>query len=353
MSTAAGRDWRPPLPAGDAKFAPPLPGLGVVIIGRNEGERLEQCLKSVIGAARRVVYVDSGSTDGSAALARALGAAVVELDTHIPFAPGRARNAGFHRLRELCPGLRFVQFVDGDCEVVAGWLERAVAFLDAHPEVAVVGGRLCERDPERSIYNLLCAIEWDTHPVGEAKSCAGNALMRADAFMAMNGYRAELMGGEEPELCQRLRAAGWRVWCLEDRVAMHDAAMTRFGQWWRRAMRSGCASMQRAEVCGIRAGSRSVRRVLSVWFWALLLPIAILALGVAWGESAALLLLLYPLQIAKLCARGGQRGAGAFRRNGWYAVFLVLANFPRLAGHLKYLLSRGGRGQPRLIEYKS
>lgn len=341
------------MPAGDAKVVQPLPDLGVVIIGRNEGERLGNCLASVIDAAWPVVYVDSGSTDGSVALARALGAAVVELDSRIPFAPGRARNEGFRRLRELSPGLRYVQFVDGDCEVVAGWLERSAAFLDAHPDVAVVGGRLRERHPERSIYNLLCAIEWDTHAAGEATACAGNALMRADAFAAMNGYRIDLMGGEEPELCLRLRAAGWRIWCLEDRVALHDAAMTRFGQWWKRAMRSGYASLQRVEVCGIFPDFHRVRRVLSVWFWALLLPVAILALAVTWSASAAWLLLLYPLQIAKLCARGEQQGAGAFRRNCWYAVFLVLAKFPRLAGQLRYLLSRCLRAQPRLIGYKS
>lgn len=331
----------------------PLPDFGVVIIGRNEGERLGKCLESVAGAARRIVYVDSGSTDGSIELARALGADVVELETHIPFAPGRSRNEGFRRLRELLPRLRHVQFVDGDCEIVAGWFEKAVAFLDAHPDVAVVAGRLRERHPERSIYNLLCAIEWDLHANGEIRDCAGTALMRADAFAALNGYRVEIMGGEESELCLRLRAAGWRIWCLQDRMALHDAAMTRFSQWWKRAMRSGYSSMQRAVARGIPLGIRGVRRMLGVWFWALLLPVAIVALAIAWSGSAALLFLLYPMQIAKLCARGEQRGAGALRRNFWYAVFLVLAEFPRLAGQLKFLLNRCVRGQPRLIDYKS
>lgn len=331
----------------------PLPDLGVVVIGRNEGERLGKCLESVVGAARRVVYVDSGSTDGSVALARALGADVVELDRHVPFTPGRSRNEGFRRLRELLPRLRHVQFVDGDCQIVAGWFEKAVAFVDAHPDVAAVAGRLRERHPERSIYNLLCGIEWDLHAIGEVSGCAGNALMRADAFAALNGYRAELVGGEEPEFCRRLRAAGWRIWCLDDRMALHDAAMTRFSQWWKRAMRSGYSSMQRAVARGIPLDIRGVRRMLGVWFWALLLPVAIVSLGAARGGSAALLLLLYPMQIMKLCARGEQRGAGAFRRNCWYAVFLVLAKFPRLAGQFRYLLDRCVRGQPRLIDYKS
>lgn len=343
-----------PVPAAVAEAAPPPADFGIVIIGRNEGERLRRCLASVMGPGRRVVYVDSGSTDGSVALARAQGAVVVELDGRVPFAPGRARNAGFRRLRELCPGLRYVQFVDGDCEVVAGWLECAVAFLDAHPDVAAVGGRLCERFPERSLYNLLCAIEWDAHAIGETAGCAGNALMRTDAFAAMDGYRDELIGGEEPELCSRLRGAGWRIWTLGDPVALHDAAMTSFGQWWKRAMRGGYALMQRTVLCGLPHGFRGFCRVLGVWFWALILPLAIVTLCVGGSVSAALLLLLlYPLQIARLWTRVGQQGAGAFRRNGCYAVFQVLAVFPRLAGQIRFLLDRWVRGQARLIEYKS
>src|SRR5881394_3828111 len=103
--------------------------VGVVAIGRNEGQRLKKCLESVVGIAGQVVYVDSGSTDGSVGMARAMGVAVVELDTRISFRAGRARNEGFQRCRELMPELEYVQFVDGDCEVVAGWIEKGSAYL--------------------------------------------------------------------------------------------------------------------------------------------------------------------------------------------------------------------------------
>src|SRR5688572_22948402 len=134
---------------------------GVVAIGRNEGERLKKCLASVVGIGERVVYVDSGSTDESVATARTMQVDVIVLDARIPFTAARARNEGVRRVRELAPGLAYVQFVDGDCEVVAGWLEAATAFLDTHADVAAVSGRLRERHPERSIYNRLCDIEWD------------------------------------------------------------------------------------------------------------------------------------------------------------------------------------------------
>jgi len=154
---------------------------GVVVIGRNEGERLARCLASVVTVAAKVIYVDSGSSDGSVDLARRLGASVVELDMSVPFTAARARNEGVARLRDLEPEIAYIQFVDGDCEVVKEWLKQAVDFLDQHADVAVVCGRLRERFPDRSIYNMMCDIEWDT-PVGETAACGGIAMMRAGAL---------------------------------------------------------------------------------------------------------------------------------------------------------------------------
>src|SRR5204863_8125599 len=127
------------------------PPLAVVVIGRNEGGRLRRCFASVCGPDTAVVYVDSGSTDGSIALARAMGIEVVELDLRVPFTAARARNAGWQRVQADC-----VQFVDGDCELRSGWLAAAQEHLRTHPEAGAVAGRLRERHPERSIYNRLC-----------------------------------------------------------------------------------------------------------------------------------------------------------------------------------------------------
>jgi GT2 family glycosyltransferase len=325
-----------------------LSKVGVVAIGRNEGERLKKCLDSVIGIAGQVVYVDSGSTDGSVEMARAMDVAAVELDARIPFSAGRARNEGFRRCRDLVPDLAYVQFVDGDCEVVAGWIEKAVAFLDAHRDVAVVCGRLRERYPERSVYNTLMAIEWDSHPLGEARACGGNALMRADAFAAMTGYRTDLMAGEEPELCIRLRAAGWRIWFVNEPMTLHDAAMTRFGQWWRRGLRAGYAVGQSAHLYDVPPEYHPMRMWLGDWFWGLGLPLGVLGLAPWWGGWSLALLLLYPLQIVRLalCGRWSRH------ENWWNAVFLVLSKFPRMLGQLKFLIHHYLGGQPRLTTYK-
>ncbi|MFK4233012.1 glycosyltransferase family 2 protein [Pseudomonas guariconensis] len=324
-----------------------MTGIGVVVIGRNEGSRLDRCLASLAGAADQVVYVDSGSTDGSVQMAQARGIEVLALDMTQPFTAARARNEGFACLHRLMPSVRYVQFVDGDCEVVAGWLPAAQAFLDQHPEVAVVCGRRRERYPTRSIYNQLCDLEWDT-PVGQAKACGGDALMRADAFVQVNGYRADLIAGEEPELCVRLRAQGWKVWRLDAEMTLHDAAMTRFSQWWRRSLRGGYAFAEGAFLHGAAPERHWLRESRRAWVWGLGIPLATLLACTLFGWGGLLLLLVYPLQVLRLM----RRGRGSLQQNGLQAGFLVLGKFPEMCGQVKFLLKRFGVGKSVLIEYK-
>jgi hypothetical protein len=272
---------------------------------------------------------------------------VIVLDARTPFTAARARNEGLRRMRELAPRLAYVQFVDGDCEVVAGWLETAAAFLDTHADVAVVSGRLRERHPERSIYNMLCDIEWDK-PVGEAKACGGIALVRADAFEQAGGFRADLIAGEEPELCFRLRAAGWRVWLLAQEMALHDAAMTRFAQWWRRAKRAGYAYAEGASLHGGSQDRYAVRESRSAWLWGLGLPLFAVACTALIGPVGMATLLAYPAQVVRLALRGDRSA----RENWLRAAFLVIGKFPEMLGQLRFMTDRRLGVQSRLIEYK-
>ena len=184
--------------------------VGIVAIGRNEGARLEACLESVVGRVGAVVYVDSGSSDGSVEMARGRGVEVVELDMSKPFTAARARNAGLARLKEVAPDVEFVHFLDGDCVVVDGWLDAAVEALRADAELAVVCGWRREREPDASVYNLICDIEWQA-PAGITDACGGDAMMRMDRFESVGGFDESLIAGEEPELCVRLRARGWKI----------------------------------------------------------------------------------------------------------------------------------------------
>ena len=118
--------------AGDASAGFTI--VGVVAIGRNEGERLCRCLDS-LPPSSRIVYVDSASTDDSVALALRRGAEVVELDTSTPFTAARARNAGFIRLRERWPQLGLVQFVE--------WLNQNRELQLLLPEGYFTAGETC------------------------------------------------------------------------------------------------------------------------------------------------------------------------------------------------------------------
>jgi len=276
-----------------------------------------------------------------------MGVTVLELDPRIPFTAARARNEGFARLRALAPELQFTQFVDGDCELAAGWLQSAARFLATRADIVAVCGRLRERNHRASIYNLLCDIEWDL-PEGETKSCGGIAMLRAEALERAGGYRADLIAGEEPELCVRLRAAGGRVWRLDADMASHDAAVSRFGQWWKRMVRTGHAFAQGAHLHGAGPDRYGIRECRSAWFWGLALPIGVCVLALCWTAWALALLAIYPLQIVRLAARGRR----TVRENLWHALFLVLGKFPEMIGQVKFLYHRVTHTQSQLIEYK-
>lgn len=323
------------------------PSVGVVVIGRNEGERLRLCLESLRGKAPAIVYVDSGSTDASVDIARSLGVEVVGLDMAIPFTAARARNEGFRRLRTLAPGMLFVQFVDGDCVVADGWLQHGADFLARHPEAAVACGRRRERFPERTVYNKLCDIEWNT-PVGEAAACGGDAMMRAFAFEQVAGFRDDLIAGEEPELCVRLRARGWKIWRLDREMTLHDAAMTRFAQWWKRSVRGGHAFAEGAALHGRSPQRHWVRESRSAWLWGVGIPLATIVMALVFGPWMLCILLVYPLQVARLALRDRQSA----RETWWRAGFLVLGKFPEACGQVKYWRNRLGHRTNTLIEYK-
>lgn len=310
--------------------------IDAVVIGRNEGARLLVCLGSLQGRVRRLVYVDSGSTDGSVDAARALGAEVVALDMSVGFTAARARNAGLAVLVDP----EFVQFVDGDCEVQPGWLEVALAAFAAHRGAVVVCGRRRERFPDGSVYNRLADMEWDTQ-VGQALACGGDALMRFAAVRAVGGYNASLIAGEEPELCLRLRRAGGEIWRIDAEMTLHDAALLRFGQWWRRMERAGFAFAEGAALYGAAPERHWVTERRRAVAWGILLPLMVVLAGLL-HPLGWLLALIYPVQVLRLARRGGLA----------WGFFSVIGKFAEARGVISYGVNRA-RGRRRgLIEYK-
>lgn len=323
--------------------------IGAVAIGRNEGTRLEACLKSLLRDVDQVVYVDSGSTDDSVAMAISLGVSVVNLDTSIPFTAARARNAGYAELLNKLPNKNsaLVQFVDGDCEVEKGWISKAAAFLADNKDVASVCGRRRERHPTQTVFNQLCDIEWNT-PVGMAKSTGGDFLARTTAFDSVEGFNPGLIAGEEPDLCYRLRQKDWKIWRLDAEMTLHDAAMTKLSQWWQRNKRAGYAYANGHFLHGDPPERFRLREVMRSAIFGAGLPLAVIVGMVFEGPAALLLLLIYGLQAARTFMKRNDLADGRFA----YALSCTFAKIPEAFGILKFQRDRLSGGQSGLIEYK-
>jgi GT2 family glycosyltransferase len=326
--------------------------IAAVVIGRNEGERLPPALRSVQSAGLRVVYSDSGSSDGSPEAAKDLDVPVVELDPSRPFSAARGRNEGLAEALRRWPAIEFIMFLDGDCTLEPDFPAAALGAFAEHPDCAIVTGHLAERFPERSVYNRLCAIEWRSPagPITDMNGLGGIMAVRVAAFRAVDGFNEQAIAGEEPDLAVRLGLAGWSVLKIDQAMATHDAQMLRFGQWWTRAVRGGHAMAHRYARHGrtrFRDGRRAVR---SATFWGFALPLA-------------LLVLLLPTRGLSLLLLGGYgwlgwrvyryyRSAGLDRSDAWLATrFILYSKVPEFLGIVRYGLNRL-RGQFRVIEYK-
>ncbi len=313
--------------------------IAAIAIGRNEGARLLECLDSLIGQVDRLIYVDSGSTDNSVAAAREKGVDVVELDMSVPFTAARARNAGFHHLRKSAPDIEYVQLLDSDCVLDAGWIEAGLATLEEYPEVAVVCGWRREKFPDATLWNYLTELEWRNSPIGEVAACGGDALMRVSALEAVNGYREDLIAGEEPEMCFRMRENGWKIRRLDVDMTWHDADMVRFAQWWQRSRRAGHTYAEGVALHGRSPERYRIRELRRTVLWGLLLPILAVLGALFLTPWLLVLLLAYPLQILRLGVQGMP----------WsQALFLVIGKFSETQGVLGYWIWR----RRTLIEYK-
>lgn len=346
----------------DRAGAPREDAVGVVVIGRNEGERLKRCLRSLLDqGAGPIVYVDSGSSDDSVAFSRSLGVHVVNLDTSIPFTMARGRNAGFEELSRRFPALRWVQFVDGDCEVRSDWIARARALIESRADVAAVCGRRRERHPEASIYNRLADMEWNA-PVGEVEECGGDVLFRCPVFLEVGGFNPRMIAGEEPELCVRVRGKGYKIVRIAAEMTLHDAAMQRFSQWWTRAVRGGHSYAEGMALHGSGPTRHNVRRTLSALTYGALLPgvfgaaLVFSATGIGFGPPSLAVVALVPLAYARAAFgayRERRRHGDPHSHAALYAGFCMLGKLPESIGIATYWLNRARGRYSGLMEYKT
>ncbi|HUP08745.1 MAG TPA: glycosyltransferase family A protein [Caldimonas sp.] len=326
--------------------------VGFVVIGRNEAARLPDCLRAVPLSEAALVYVDSGSRDASVAIARAHGAEVIDLDPARPFTAARARNEGFQQLLARSPAVEYVQFVDGDCALLPGWIQAAVAAMDSDARRAIVIGHLREREAGRGVYKRLCALEWQS-AAGDIRnfgSLGGIMLVRVAPFRAVGGFNPVMIAGEDSELGVRLAAAGHVVTKIDVPMATHEADIRRFAQWWRRSVRSGHAIGQRSFMNGRGPARDCVRERRSTLFWGMFLPAAALLAAVPTRGVSLLLLLGYGVLAWRVFRHRRSRGDTPSDAR-LYAAFNVLGKFAEAVGLLTFFWNRA-TGSFRIIEYK-
>lgn len=318
--------------------------IAAVIIGRNEGARLVNCLNSIASDFSCVVYVDSGSTDDSVAVAHKAGAKVIELDESQPFSAARGRNMGVEFLMSENPP-DFIQLLDGDCILEKSWIDEAVKTLIDNDNIGIVTGWRSEIHTDASIYNALCDFEWH-RPAGEIQTCGGDMLVRSKVFDRVE-FDARVIAAEDDEFCVKVRSSGWKMLRLPINMSRHDADMHRFAQWWQRAVRSGHGF---AQVGFMHSGyfQTEQRRVL---FYGALLPVIGLMAAIYAPLLLAPVIGLYLLSYIRTAS--GLLSAGLQRSNAMsQAVFLSLSKFPNLQGMALFHWRRLRHGHINIIEYK-
>lgn len=322
--------------------------IGVVIIGRNEGQRLISCLESVLSQRVPVVYVDSESSDDSVLEARKRNVHTIELDSSIPLSAARARNEGFFELIKQNSDIEFVHFIDGDCELHSQWLSSVRNAFEQYETAQVIFGRLREKNRSQSVFMTLCDIDW-YKPPGLVTSCGGIATYRRSIFEQLNGFNSELVSGEEPEFCSRITATGGTVRCIDSEMGTHDAAMTKFSQWWTRTTKVGFGYRSGSDWGGWKKQYRSTL------IWGFILPTAILTVSVIFSAKLLWLFLIYPLQILKIFLSKNDIGTQSKVDRFWYAFFCVLGKFAEVQGLAKHFLNEkfANHRENKLIEYKA
>jgi GT2 family glycosyltransferase len=324
--------------------------VGIVVIGRNEAARLGACLEPLCAGASALVYVDSGSIDGSAAVVQDLGVTTIRLNEG-PYTAARGRQVGFEALSARHPNLKYIQFVDGDCILHPQWIKCAAAFLESNVRAAAVVGRLRERHADDSSLIWLVNVDWDL-PTGEVDAIGGISMVRLAALRDVGGWRTTLIAGEELDLSARLRARGWRLLRLPEDMAVHDIGIRSVRELWRRSVRSGFAYSQLAFLHGWRRCRRWLRRAVGNVVYGALLPTLFAILLAVWWPGSVLTAAIYVLLLCRV-VRARIRRHDPPGLAVLYALWVLGQKVPAAVGTFRFLALRVSQRQSQLIEYKA
>ncbi len=317
--------------------------LGIIFIGRNEGERILKAVESFPASSASVIYVDSGSTDGSVDLIISKGINVHSLSPEKPFTAARGRKEGAEIMLKEYPDVRWIQFIDGDCALDPLWCDIGVEYLQSHDEVGIVCGILVEEKPELSHFNRMNALRWSSAPIGEIEACGGIFLARREAYEQSGGFNEILLTGEEAEFCLRVRSSGYLIMRLNKRMAIHDSDLISLKSWWKRAIWGGYGDALRHVTIKHSNNNPEKRKIRSSFIWGLFMPFifSVGILGSFFNELLivlpAIVLILYIQLLLRLIIRNLKNGNG-YRDSYIYSYLTIVRKVPHSLGYIKFFL---------------
>lgn len=206
-----------------------LPKVSIVVIGFNEAKNLYKTFQAIASMnypqdKLEIIYVDSGSTDGSVELSRQyVDKFFVEA---IHPTPARNRNRGLIEAK-----YDIVHFVDGDVIIDKEYLRNAVS-LFIEKDVHAVVGQLDEQRP--NVYNKMASLSNALLKEGYTHLTATGATYLKSALLSINGYDERISRGEEIEIGGRFNKAGFKVWCTNNKMGSHNFDITNLWQYVKR-----------------------------------------------------------------------------------------------------------------------
>ena len=195
--------------------------VSIIIKALNEEARIEETIASALRAVAlvggEVILADSCSTDRTVALAQCYPISIVQLKNAHERCCGVGPQLGYQHSRG-----EFIYILDGDMQMLDGFLNQALAFMSLHPEVAGVGGRVVEKNTH-SLEFVARSERMSAHmSPGRVDRLDGGALYRRSAI-EVAGYfsNRNLHSYEEYDLAIRLHALNWQLWRLPVDAVCH------------------------------------------------------------------------------------------------------------------------------------
>ena len=214
-----------------------LPGVSIVVIGRNEEKNLSECFRSILtidypSEKLEVIYVDTGSSDKSMDIARKFNVRVVEEHSEFP-TPGLARNRGIREAKN-----DIIHFVDGDMTLDKEYLKNAIGILGKN-NIACVIGNVSERRAHSSFFARVLSHPWRSRKTGFINAPGAGGTFLRTVLTELGGYHHGIRYGEETELGFRILKAGYKIYMIDHEMGTHDYDINSFFDLFKQSIMMG------------------------------------------------------------------------------------------------------------------